>query len=168
MKIRMLLPIWFHPNCVVVLRCVVVVDYDVALATSWLCMYKFRGAGSKGARGAIAPSDVASVEKRTKAEIDNVKSTCCPIPWRSWEPNQQHQWRKAFQILSLPIHRNSHPAWQCFMCHGNYRLNGKTWGIELPITNSNYNILTQWRASRSLKFIILSFRLLLKIYIVQK
>ena len=42
----------------------VVVDYDVALATSWLCMYKFRGAGSKEARGAIAPSDFAGVEKR--------------------------------------------------------------------------------------------------------
>ena len=40
---------------------------------------------------------------------------------------------------------------------------------EFPITNFNYTILTQWRASRSLKFLILSFCLLLKItYLVQK
>ena len=59
--------------------------------------------------------------------------TFCSIPWRSGEQNQQHQWRMALQILSLPIHWNSHPARQCFVLHGNYRINGKTWRTELLI-----------------------------------
>ena len=49
----------------------------------------------------------------------------------------------AFQIFSLSIHWNSHPARQCFVCHGNNWINGKTGGIELPITNFIYNFLTQ-------------------------
>ena len=93
-------------------------------------------------------------------------STCRPIPWRPWEQNQQHQWRKALQILPFPIYWNSHPARQRFMCNGNHRFNGKTGGIELPITNFNHSILTQWRASRSLEFLIISFYLSSKIYIV--
>ena len=82
------------------------------------------------------------------------------IPWRSREQNQQNQPWTSFQILSLSIHWNGHPARQCFLCHGNNWINGKTEGIELPITDLIYNILTQWHASRSLKFIS-SFRLLL-------
>ena len=81
-----------------------------------------------------------------------MKSTrSCSIPWRSGEQNQQNQWGTTLQIFSLPINRNSHPARQCFVCHGYNWFNGKTWGIELPITYSTLSILTQWRASRSLK-----------------
>ena len=77
--------------------------------------------------------------------------TCCIIPWRSGEQDQQNQWWMTFQIFSLPIYRNSHPARQCFEFHGNNWINGKTWGIELPITNFTLSILTQWRTSHLLK-----------------
>ena len=48
--------------------------------------------------------------------------------------NNHSQWWTAFQIFSLSIHWNCHPARQCFVCHGNNWINGKTGGIELPIT----------------------------------
>ena len=81
----------------------------------------------------------------------SIRSSCCSIPWRSGEQNQQNQWGTTLQILSLPINRNSHPARQCLVCHGYNWFNGKTWRIKLPITYSTLSILTQWRASRSLK-----------------
>ena len=37
----------------------------------------------------------------------------------------------------------SHPARQCFVCHGNNWINGKTRGIEYPMTNFIYNIFSQ-------------------------
>ena len=91
----------------------------------------------------------------------------CSIPWRSREQNQQHQWWKALKILSLSIFCNSHRARQCFLCHGNNRINGKTWRIKLSITNFVYNTLSQQCASCTLIFIILSFHLLLQTYIIQ-
>ena len=86
--------------------------------------------------------------------------TCGSIPRRSWEQNQQNQWWKTLQIFSLPIYRNSHPARQCFVRHGYNWINGKTWGIELPITYLPYLFWLNDALAAHWKFIFSSFCLI--------
>ena len=97
------------PHCVVVLRCVVVVDYDVALATSWLCLYISELSEPEGTGGDRPPNfgrSVNPISTRGGQVMPTTFLLAPPVPGFSDLPTA------LYMVVSTPSPTEKECRWQ--------------------------------------------------------